>query len=415
MQASQQQQQQQQQQARKRLKDTCNSCALSKVKCSRDRPSCTRCEDRGIYCYYSPSQRSGRRSAPSSVGAAPAVATIRLPNGTPNFDYLNTPPSSTVAGFASDMSPFPEFPKDHYNGDTLPLWGSGVVTGLHLNGSGFDTEMTSALDYAVTGNNDFESPIHCSNGMDLQSSTNSHDMNSFLSSLGQPNHSAQSTPFSLHETRQNPFFVEKQSTTDKPHSCLNLALNILPSLHHPPPTCTLASVLPGERNSSQLPTVDYVISTNKAFIDSVTIMLSCSCSLDEQVASILSLIASKIMAWYAAAARDADGNESSCQSTIEPSERVLHLPTTIGKYQLDGVDRRRMRAQLILSELHRVVRLVELLSKRFEEARLRTEDKGTNTHNSHDWISASTFVRLEADLRTRLRAVTKETIAILRG
>ncbi|KAI9878039.1 MAG: hypothetical protein M1830_002090 [Pleopsidium flavum] len=410
---------QQQQQTRKRLKDSCNSCATSKVKCSKDRPSCTRCEDRGSYCYYSPSQRSGRRSAPSSVGAAPASTTITPQNEPLNFESHNTPPNTTLAGLASDNSHFPDFQTNDFDGEAPPLWGAGVISTLNLDGTAFDSTMASPLSYATTGNNGFESFDRFLSGSGSNPSAGFDGVDSLLSNFGGPHPLAPPTPFSLYDSGQNPFFEDNKCTTDRPHSCLTLALNILPMLHIPPPTCTLVSVSPSEGNSSLFPTIDYVISTNKAIIDSISIMLTCSCSLDEQLASILSLIAFKIMAWYAAAARDVDGNEPSYNSTLA-SERVSHHPITVGKYHLGGVDRSRMRAQLILSELHRVVRLVELLSKRFEEARLRTdvsmggsgvEGMGTKT----DWISASIFVRLEADLRKRLRALTKETMAILRG
>jgi hypothetical protein len=74
-----------------------------------------------------------------------------------------------------------------------------------------------------------------------------------------------------------------------------------------------------------------------------------------------------------------------------------------------------MRAQLVLSELHRVQRLVELLSKRLENVRQRTDaTSGTeSTGIFEDTISASIFVQLEADLRRRLLAVSKETMDIL--
>lgn len=79
------------------------------------------------------------------------------------------------------------------------------------------------------------------------------------------------------------------------------------------------------------------------------------------------------------------------------------------------------KAQLVLGELHRVVRLVEMLSKRFEEYRRNTDVSmgGSDDHDrgggKEECISTSVFVQLEADLRKHLRAVTKDTMTILRS
>lgn len=43
-----------------KLKDTCDICAASKVKCEKQRPQCSRCEKLGHRCFYSPARRKGR-------------------------------------------------------------------------------------------------------------------------------------------------------------------------------------------------------------------------------------------------------------------------------------------------------------------------------------------------------------------
>ncbi|KAL8852075.1 MAG: hypothetical protein Q9221_003005 [Calogaya cf. arnoldii] len=47
------------QRARK-LKETCDSCSASKVKCEKQWPKCSRCENLGYPCFYSPAMRKGR-------------------------------------------------------------------------------------------------------------------------------------------------------------------------------------------------------------------------------------------------------------------------------------------------------------------------------------------------------------------
>ncbi|KAJ5921367.1 hypothetical protein N7466_009693 [Penicillium verhagenii] len=52
----------------KKLKDSCDKCSVSKVRCTKEKPSCTRCGKLGYTCFYSPARRVGRphRSKDSS-------------------------------------------------------------------------------------------------------------------------------------------------------------------------------------------------------------------------------------------------------------------------------------------------------------------------------------------------------------
>jgi hypothetical protein len=43
-----------------KLKESCDDCSASKVKCTREKPACQRCARRGRVCVYAASRRSGR-------------------------------------------------------------------------------------------------------------------------------------------------------------------------------------------------------------------------------------------------------------------------------------------------------------------------------------------------------------------
>ncbi|KAJ5933891.1 hypothetical protein N7454_006220 [Penicillium verhagenii] len=51
-----------------KLKDSCDKCSVSKVRCTKEKPSCKRCGKLGYTCFYSPARRVGRphRSKDSS-------------------------------------------------------------------------------------------------------------------------------------------------------------------------------------------------------------------------------------------------------------------------------------------------------------------------------------------------------------
>ena len=43
-----------------KLKDSCDMCSASKVKCDKEKPTCNRCKKLGYPCFYSPARRMGR-------------------------------------------------------------------------------------------------------------------------------------------------------------------------------------------------------------------------------------------------------------------------------------------------------------------------------------------------------------------
>jgi hypothetical protein len=43
-----------------KLKDSCDMCSASKVKCDKEKPTCVRCKKLGYPCFYSPTRRMGR-------------------------------------------------------------------------------------------------------------------------------------------------------------------------------------------------------------------------------------------------------------------------------------------------------------------------------------------------------------------
>jgi hypothetical protein len=132
--------------------------------------------------------------------------------------------------------------------------------------------------------------------------------------------------------------------------------------------------------------------------------LRCPCSnSNEQLVCLVTLIVFKVLAWYAAAAGEVEGQDD--MSPPGP-EQVLHVPTTIVNYELDGSDSSIVRAQLVLGELHRAVRLVEVPSERCGIGEV--EPSGND-----DCISGFVFAQLAADLRKRLQSVIRDIMAVI--
>jgi hypothetical protein len=82
---------------RTRFKDSCDMCAAAKIRCTKEKPNCTRCVKYGHQCSYSPARRMGRPWRGSMAGSSCLPAEIAMP-GPPvvpveDVELLGEPPS----------------------------------------------------------------------------------------------------------------------------------------------------------------------------------------------------------------------------------------------------------------------------------------------------------------------------------
>lgn len=221
--------------------------------------------------------------------------------------------------------------------------------------------------------------------------------------------------------------------TDSPCFCLFRALGLMKQLFPSPSTASTTSATPGLDQSTTLPTIQAVIAKNERTIEAVSTMLQCSCSQDGYLLAIMSLIIFKVLDWYAAAAPKTppagDGNHrvrtprTSFSRCLSHSEQVILGPAVVGSYRLDGEDLARMAAQLVLSELHRVQRLVNQLSTKLKVQAAKNDGMAntpissvSENADSETTLSLSAVMldQLEVDLRKRLRTLSLEIVEGLR-
>lgn len=179
-------------------------------------------------------------------------------------------------------------------------------------------------------------------------------------------------------------------------------------------------------NATAIPTIQAVIARNEAIIEAVSTTLQCSCSQDAYLLSVMSLIIFKVLGWYAAVARKTPNLQSphlACRSRPpSPFKPVLQNPTIVGgSYCLDGADSARTAAQLVLSELYRVRRLVDQLLSKLKAQAAKKGRGAVETPESMDLddgmarsLSAVMYDQLDNDLRRRLRAFSCEMLDRLR-
>ncbi|KAL5356065.1 aflatoxin regulatory protein-domain-containing protein [Aspergillus floccosus] len=263
-----------------------------------------------------------------------------------------------------------------------------------------------------------------------------------------PSFSKPQTPPNSRFPTTNGFHLDSACT------CLTRVLGLVgPLFPHGLGSCQSAKSISADAGNSPLPTLQSVIADNEKTLDAISSMLPCPCSHDGYLLALMSLIVFKVMGWYAAASRHTPSPRESSRSSssfhssgaghhCQPSEQVQHAPAVVGSYCVDGEDQGRMAAQLVLSELHRVQRLVNVLSQRLKSHTARGGSSnsshsadgsggagaGTPSGSSVDGsdpfsdrdrdltfpFPPSVLEQLEVDLRRRLRGLSAEIVDMLR-
>jgi len=443
-----------------KLRDSCHACASSKLKCHKEKPTCSRCTKRGIACEYIATKRAGRKhssrlsindstSDPSSPSGATSI-NVTQPKPRPGGGFGTKPTSSGTGPLPSPgvISPPPRFATPGRSSDPFP----NLLSPADGSASSAVTDLTTDLDEFFASPVSFAMPdMSDANVMDqayflstgFESSSNSSSNNVFdifpafkdvnsedaISDDSGSDFLVLSSPRSPPNSRVSPMSdvqsYEDFGTTDTPCFCLIKALDLMKQLFpNYSPACTISSTQGFDKHTT-IPTIQAVIAQNEQTNDAVSRMLQCSCSQDGYLLTIISLIVFKVLGWYAAAARkipSSGDNSCSAQSqrtsnSRHPShaEQVLQDPAIVGSYRLDGEDSTRMAAQLVLSKLHCVQRLVNQLSTKLKLQAARNgggsntpDSMGCESANSETPVpfSAVTLDQFEVDLRKRLMALS---------
>lgn len=432
-----------------KLRDSCRACASSKLKCYKEKPTCSRCAKRGLICEYVVTKRGGRKqesqssindsntatsSSPSSSSST-ATATMKATQPLPSLSNWFALDAAISSG-DSLPSPAQVFPSPRpTTSSASSTFFPGLSSPMDQSGSSAFTDLTTDLDdfsaspisFSVPdmSDTDFLGSRFFSTGVDNGSNgpaslfdtfPGSEDAVSELFGLSNPRSPPNSHAFSTSDAHS----YQGSRPTESPCFCLIRALGLMKQLFPSPSTACTTSAIPGLDKSTTLPTIQAVIAKNEHTIEAVSTMLQCSCSEDGYLLAIMSLIIFKVLGWYAAAARQTpsvgDGNDSH-------SEQVILGSPVVGSYRLDGEDLTRMAAQLVLSELHRVQRLVNQLSTKLKMQTAKnggmvntpissaSENADSETTSS---LSAVMLDQLEVDLRKRLRTLSLEIVEGLR-
>ena len=176
------------------------------------------------------------------------------------------------------------------------------------------------------------------------------------------------------------------------HDCTQLAFQTLSSVYNPPSTAGYHGT------SNGLPSLEAVLSTNKAATEKLYGLLSCDCSSNPLFSTVINLIIMEILNWYQAIAGVHQQGE---RSTLEVQMKAFAYPYgSPGPSDLEPENT--YRTNLILSELRKIEKLIDKFSERYCQA----------ANPAETGIESGVYVAMEAALRTRVRDTFKVTMTV---
>lgn len=408
---------------RPKLRASCDACAASKVKCSKDHPICQRCSANGSQCIYGVSRKHGKpgrtrkrnpdgtpfikgsKQRPSPDGSEfgkfrlrPEPIALPLPEfdaaSAWNSSWSSTPSLRSTPEFEFEMTPEPfdmtMTPEPMYMDSAMSI-GFPFMEGLLMPDTDFQMDTMQSFEPELTFRDPFAKKqsvqLDLPDIQALKDYIGGESINPFdctfqdvglgISLDGSSTVSSEVSPKSMtFDQSQSRLSVSVSMPTS--HCCSELAQSTLESLRIIGPDST--QPWPSVESKS----LDFVLSTTKMAIQSVLQLLSCPCSSDPHLSMLYSSITAKILNWYqiaagvspAAAPLEAApslGNSSPASSSVyssplstpgsEHSTFSINMqPLKFGLYQFDEADQERLRRQVVLKELKKCGLLVNALA-----------------------------------------------------
>ncbi|KAG9188537.1 hypothetical protein G6011_02460 [Alternaria panax] len=321
-----------------KLRASCDSCAASKVKCSKEHPTCGLCSSVSSPCIHGISRKHGKpgRTRKRNPDRSPFVkaAKQRPFSGSSELPTFSLQPEPTLqqtdleiaSNWASDWLPTPSLsvspcldletePESSYISDVRSYTtykGDAIIptqTALpeprsNVESSHLSRDPSTAVQTTQSGSHDW------------QDYTGSNDVNPIDYHPTNPKtvehlHSVSSIPIPYSPMSQTtgtfdamvPYF---NSSMENSHCCYISAYSTLDALRHVRHTHLAFTKGP----------FDALILTAQSATRDVLQLLNCPCSSDPHLAMLYSSITSKILTWYQTAA---SVNSSIQSSTLAPA------------------------------------------------------------------------------------------------
>lgn len=372
-----------------KLRESCDSCLVAKVKCSKTRPVCGRCLANGANCSYSPSSRAGRKHR-NTTATGPVKNPAQHSNAkeTVKDASRDSPPGARIPysihehegrpNFSAPSMSTPDRPSPRHSAIENRLLAAQVQRfespDLLFNPP-FSDDFGDCLQFSP-------SPFFSDHAVRLPSpkpiDTKSSPSNQAWAISGTPYLAGPSiqnpidmTPFD--HSRSSPSsdgaITQDLARRLEPHQegfkyqcdCFAVCIQALQALHN-------HSWLPASIEPGGLP-FDVVLTINREALKGCGGMLDCVKCVSKTGSSIstmlLGTIFGKIISLYGAACLFRFGPASDSQAAVR---------LTYGAYTLTGEDRRLLEMEIIIRELKKVGSVLTVYQERFRNVEAEKDE-----------------------------------------
>ncbi|CRL24893.1 Aflatoxin biosynthesis regulatory protein [Penicillium camemberti] len=410
------------------FRSSCDPCAASKVRCTKEQLGCSRCVQNGLKCVYGRSRRKGK---PPSNKTAPIHAPVHHPYSRAPVSPP-APPAPPIPAQPS-WTPGPNHHQPNYN-HSCSWYRASNPTEWERRRNTLTPSLTPSLTPGA-GISHLSTPEFGWPSM-LGSDpmvTDSHSLGSLPEMRGMDDENGGGQEGD--EVQHNP-------EDDQHESCIAVACRTLSSLYQfVQSDCVNGHSTNSNQSRSMLkpptpevsPANDIVFCTTRFATETVSRLLNCtarSCAGDPSILLVLGSILLRILTWYEALYQSEigelglsatpspsgredvglDGSHSSVTHSIglsQPSESMeesiytvpLTIPLTIGTFNLSLATETKMKAQLLLCEVQTLSQVCQALGRRVQAAEsIRGEKDLCGQSNTH-------LLRKLGELRHALTAV----------
>lgn len=371
-----------------KLRESCDSCLVAKVKCSKTRPVCGRCLANGATCGYSPSSRAGRKHR-NIAATEPAKIPARHPKAKETVKDISQNPSSGTRipypihdhegrpNFSAPSVCTPDRPSPRHSmieNRLLAAQVQGFESPDFLLNPPFSDDFGDCLQFSPP-------PFFSDPGARLPSpkSSDAKSPNNQAWAINEtPYPTAPSFQVPIDMTPFDPSLSSPSSDGAVPQDparrfgppregfkyqcdCFAVCLQALQALHN-------HSWLPASTEPGGLP-FDVVLTINREALKGCGAMLDCVKCVSKTGSSIstmlLGTIFGKIISLYGAACFFRFGPASDSQAAV----RLAY-----GAYTLTGEDRRLLEMEIIIRELKKVESVLTIYQERFRNAEAEKDE-----------------------------------------
>ncbi|MCJ1246518.1 hypothetical protein MMC30_003726 [Trapelia coarctata] len=409
-----------------KLKDTCDMCSASKVRCNKEKPICSRCEQLGYPCFYSPARRMGRphpprRTQPQNKPEAteeserqptkhstnqPTHETVEPePNAPPSVAHISLEPDSRE----KTINKLPGSGNDFSNDAVLDFCGSGISHNgqsqtepylrkespprVRQQDQGEDTAMFNFHDQVNRANSTDVDGLYCQ-------AMSSDELSILIPNTSRHSSSTSSTldQWSVGSAYGGSSASNTSSASES--DCATVAMNMLQHLNTTSMERLSSGTSIGELDVSSL---DALINTVSMAIKRVSTILVCPCSQKTDVGLLAAAVCAAILDIYGVIFRNSIRSRVQCSSTDKPAYTTMFSVNDVtgdasmielGTGSLQEGPDAKVTIMRVLEELSKVANLVMQFTKRYSQD---AEDC------SPDFLPA-----LAASLKSRLKSMTNE-------